>query len=594
MKKFYALTVPAALCALASCVNPDYDLSKPVDLEMNIGGKLEMPLKMEQDFTYKLDNLINLEDNSVIKKAENGDYSFDIEPAKGFSSAYTFDKFDFPSVAISCTSEPLSLTSEMVGYQTKFPGFDFSGNTTLSIDGLHESIKKIGKVYLKDTYLDISLKPSDPKAIAYFPQGIVVTLPEKMSYSDPQVLWKGDSETIGLVFFDENHPNVLNIQTLQKFFQGFTIRCKVNTVVIDSEVSGTMQLPLSFNVKFPGDYYLQLKFPGTYYFVGSADISSFTMDKVEVQAVPQLSCQNVEMEIDVPQDFKADGSFSFELEDLCFEFLATNTTPFDFDLSTDFVSYSTTNAGGKEENSRISIGGQGTEIFVPAGSTDRKFVLSSTGNYGEDNNKVIVPGLISLVSPIPDVFSIENIQVEGSEYAADAPYTIVDMAQNYAISVNYSLKTPFRFKSVHFETEQVVALGVNLGEVGFDDVFLSGVVTNALPLDIALECSLADSDGNKLEGNDIKVSVTDLNGNAIDCVPAGSIDVPAVANLLLSIESTDGKAISSIDKLRLKITADAPQGQIASLNAEQFLNITDLAVGTSSGIHINPGADKNE
>ena len=104
MKKHFAFILSfmlsATTFALVSCVNKDYDLSKPIDLEMNIGGKLEMPLKMEQDFSYKLDDLITLEENNFIKKEDNGDYKFVIQPSEGFKTNYSFGDFEFPKVDV--------------------------------------------------------------------------------------------------------------------------------------------------------------------------------------------------------------------------------------------------------------------------------------------------------------------------------------------------------------------------------------------------------------------------------------------------------------------------------------------------------------
>ena len=442
MKKHFAFILSfmlsATTFALVSCVNKDYDLSKPIDLEMNIGGKLEMPLKMEQDFSYKLDDLITLEGNDFIKKEDNGDYKFVIQPSEGFKTNYSFGDIEFPKVDVECQSEPIYFEQEMSGSSINVTGFEIKKDSKLEIEGLDESIKKIGKIYLKDTYLDISLIPSAYEATLYFNNGIVITLPENMGYSEPQVTPNG-TETIGDPYFVDNQPNVLNINSVSNFYKGFSIRCKVNYLEIEEKITSSVSIPLSFSVKFPGSFKAHINFGGTYYLKGSAKIDSFTIDKAEVVAVPELKCNNVDMNIDVPNEFKEGGAFNFELEDLCFKLTATNQTPFDFKLSTELVSYN----GRGEENTRKPVGSNGSEIIVAAGSTDKNFYISESGKYGESQDeKVTVPGLTDLVSPIPDKFAIENIKVTGVDKAG---FTTLNLGEKYSVAVNYSLEPPFSF-----------------------------------------------------------------------------------------------------------------------------------------------------
>ena len=595
MKKHFAFILSfmlsATTFALVSCVNKDYDLSKPIDLEMNIGGKLEMPLKMEQDFSYKLDDLITLEGNDFIKKEDNGDYKFVIQPSEGFKTNYSFGDIEFPKVDVECQSEPIYFEQEMSGSSINVTGFEIKKNSELKIEGLDESIKKIGKIYLKDTYLDISLIPSGYIATLNFTNGIVITLPGNMGYSEPQVTPIG-SEKFGNCYFVDNQPNVLNINSVSNFYKGFSIRCKVNYLEIEEKITSSVSIPLSFSIKFPGLIKAHINYGGTYYLTGSAKIDSFTIDKAEVVAVPQLECNNVELAIDVPADFKDGGAFNFELEDLCFKLTATNQTPFDFKLSTELVSYN----GSGVENARKPVGSNGSEIIVPAGSTDKNFYISESGKYGESQDeKVTVPGLTELVSPIPDKFAIENIKVTGPDVDVDnAEYITLNFGDQYSVAVNYSLETPFSFKKVSFKTEQVAALGVDLGNVGFNDLYLAASVVNTLPLDIDLDCQMLDDAGQVVDNVEVLVVILDEAGNAIDYVPAGSVQTPATSKLRLAFVSKDSSAVTAIQKLKFKITAKSPEGTVATLNAEQSLVITDFVAGTESGIYINPESNKNE
>ena len=593
MKKHFAFILSfmlsATTFALVSCVNKDYDLSKPIDLEMNIGGKLEMPLKMEQDFSYRLGDLISMEGNDVVKVDPNGDYKFVIKPSEGFSAEYSFADFDIPPISVQQQSNGIVFPPESVGYKKTFNLSAIQGDSAIEVTDIDTSIKKLGKIFLKDTYLELSLKPSSSTLTADFEQGIVMTLPGNMNFSDPQLIEKGNNEVYGKIFFDEVKPNVLKIGSITGFKTGFTIRCRINCIKVEKVVAGSLNIPVSFSIEFPGESSIQVEQSGVEFsFIRKAVINSIKVDNVEVVAEPQLSCPDVSMNIDAPEDFKEGGSFDFELEDLCFNLIATNNTPFDFKLSTDLVSYN-----GGIVNTRKSVGGDGSELIVPTGTADKSFYISESGKYGEaqPGEKVVVPGLTDLVSPIPDKFAIENIKVTGVDKAG---FTTLNLGEKYSVAVNYSLETPFSFKKVSFKTEQVAALGVDLGNVGFNDLYLAASVVNTLPLDIDLDCQMLDDAGQVVENVEVLVVILDEAGNAIDYVPAGSIETPATSKLRLAFVSKDSSALTAIQQLKINIIASSPEGTVATLNANQSLVISDFVVGTESGIYINPESNKNE
>ncbi len=63
-KLAYALIPIVAL----SCVNEEYDLSKPIDLEMNIGGNLELPAPIDENsLRVNLGELMVLENNAAVR-----------------------------------------------------------------------------------------------------------------------------------------------------------------------------------------------------------------------------------------------------------------------------------------------------------------------------------------------------------------------------------------------------------------------------------------------------------------------------------------------------------------------------------------------
>lgn len=59
--------------SITSCVDDAYDLNKDVDLTITVGGDITTPGSSTEKIT--LEKIFELDDDSNIKIAENGDYS---------------------------------------------------------------------------------------------------------------------------------------------------------------------------------------------------------------------------------------------------------------------------------------------------------------------------------------------------------------------------------------------------------------------------------------------------------------------------------------------------------------------------------------
>ena len=69
-------------------------------------------------------------------------------------------------------------------------------------------------------------------------------------------------------------------------------------------------------------------------------------------------------------------------------------------------------------------------------------------------------------------------------------------------------------------------------------------------------------------------------------LPAGSLDNPSTKELKLTALADEGTHISALNKLKIHIEAESPEGGSATLNADQSLSISNITVGTESGIFI--------
>ena len=93
MRKNILFTL-GVLVVMSSCVNKDYDLTRPIDKTMNVGGLIEMPVPGESSYSYTLEEILMPKDapdgSGLLKKRDDGTFVLEVEPTAGLNENYTF------------------------------------------------------------------------------------------------------------------------------------------------------------------------------------------------------------------------------------------------------------------------------------------------------------------------------------------------------------------------------------------------------------------------------------------------------------------------------------------------------------------------
>lgn len=565
--------------AAVSCVNKEYDLAKPIDTTMNVGGQFEIPVPGKSEYSYTLGEIILPEGSAadgMVRKQDDGSFLFFVEPDAGLSESY-----DFPTIEANDYGKTVEYPAGdnyciAPGPGTSFPAPSVSVAVSipfdLTISGIDASVEAIKEVSL-DAGLKLSLETTTGGVVFILKDGFTFTLPEWM-YVDGASL-PSCAELSG--------TNVIKIKGDQTANPAFAFECRLNKLDLSAfDLKGSAdgkEIATDGGASAKGEVELKSSSlpSGTKFKLRTAaEISNIKAKSVTLKASPVLDCDPQEIRIgETPKAF-TDGSLSFELEDIHFYVTATNGTPFDFTLTSEISASSS-----KGQKKAVIEEKDGFTIDAEAGN--QLFCISESGKYGDGAKKIAVKGLAGLISPVPEKILLSNTTAHGGS----EDYVTLDADKNYEVGLSYRIEAPFAFKSLTLNRDETVDLNVNLGDdVGFSDLFIKADFKSTLPLNANLTFTLADSDGNALK--DITLKYEDENGAEIGglALPAAGLSAPSSKVMKLIIAVAKGKHIAKLEKLQIHIEASSPEGEVAVLNEKQAISISGITVGTTEGIHI--------
>ncbi len=572
--------------AAVSCVNKEYDITKPVDLTMNLGGQLEMPVPGKSEYSCNLGDIILPDGENAggfIRKQADGTFLFVIEPDTGLDESY-----DFPTISADDYSRTVLYPTDSY-YVSPGPGGSFSDAVkevdaaipfNLTIFGIDSRVDAIREVVL-DAGLKISLGTTATEVDFNMKDGFTFILPEYM-YVDAESLpsYAALVENSGL-------RNIIRINGDRPSANSeFTLECKINRldmsgftltaretdkeIVIDSDASakGPVQL-VSASIPAGDEFRLS----------ASAEITDIRATSVTLKSSPLLECDPQEIAIgEIPAAF-SDGSMDFELEDIMLYVTADNSTPFDLSVITEISA----SCGGELKN--VALGAD-DGVTVSAGAANQGFCISESGKCGAaSDKKIALEGLAALMSPVPDRILLSGTEVHGS---SAKEYVTLHAAENYSFGLSYRIEAPLSFKSLSFKRDEVIDINLNLGnDAGLDDLYLKADFVSTLPLDANLTFIPADSGGVAMK--DVTLKCEDENGNETDAVflPAGELSAPSSKVMKIVVRAAEGAHISGVDKLKVHINASSPDGKTVTLNEKQSISISNMSVGTTGGVFID-------
>ena len=224
MRKNILFTL-GVLVVMSSCVNKDYDLTRPIDKTMNVGGLIEMPVPGESSYSYTLEEILMPKDASdgsgLLKKRDDGTFVLEVEPTAGLNENYTFagieaDNYtktvEYPENDYFYAPGPgVTWPEETSPVDTKVP-------LNLKISGIDSRVEAIREVEL-DAALNLSVV-APPEVHLSILKDFRFTLPENM-YVD---------ETRLQSFMRLERHNVIVITTDLTSSNSFSSTCYISKI----------------------------------------------------------------------------------------------------------------------------------------------------------------------------------------------------------------------------------------------------------------------------------------------------------------------------------------------------------------------------
>ena len=559
------------------------------EVDTTIGVKLNnftVPLGQAEKIT--LGDVLDLKDDDCISTTANGDYEF-------FKQGDAADPAH-PQVDIINVSEKTSKDEDpFIGPSEKPAGFDLLPvGTTLT--GTAGSVSKA-----LNTFNYSAAKPDD-----------VLDLTTAEVEGEATIIVNFNTHLQGFIdkftSFDIEFPAYM---TLEEPTQGTLVgnKLKFGEVATNSTIYSKVKLKsLKFqeidaanklviqngNITMLGDVKVDVTYPDLVKKNNSSDITKMQINgitsitTVKITSAtgkfdPKIDLDDIgDIKIDskdVP-DFLDDPQVNITLTDP--QITLNINSDVDLDAIVDGTLTSTFNNGTTSE---VKI----SNIEIPRKKNSKILICRQPKNepYQDYTKVYVVENLSDLMTKIPEKVTFKaNARVDKTKAGT------IKLGTPYTISTSYSFKAPLSLEagSTIVYDDKTDGFYEDIDENDIDlrgeaELVITGKVTNNSPLELTLDPTAIDVDGNALKGIKL-VSANTIKSNLTDKTPSDlKITLTKDANVNLKDVKFDG----------IKFKATAVSKDATTLNKDNhYININDLKISVNSEISIDADKKKDD
>lgn len=578
--------VTAALSSLLSLVacNADFDISK-LDKSIAIGQGLDMPTGINDTAALKLNSILKLPENSIIKTDEGGDLFMSLDVAQK-SLKVKFDKITFgevhPNVAdVSFTipAVPSESYFDIIGGRVEYP-FETDENeinvNQAVIPGIIREFDYFGGESTFQFHFNVpNLKNINGFALSK--DDFSIALPEWIK--DVRSLTSGFKVNGNTIVIDSNNDFYVDSNSsfdiaihlggmdLTKF-DGINTRFTPGTV---GKNDGQLYIKDKFTIK--GTIILTKNDVNTYpvqeqntNIVLTSTISSFTVTEAKVKILPDLSGLEISpVNIDqsrLPSFLTEEGAVIDAAGKLDMQLSMDNKLPLGLDISTRFVVVNTNSKNNKITMDFGSLYGKSSLYFTGNKLTEHKI----SRDLSDTDKK------LSLFYAAP-----KTISVDGFNVAVDDKFVVLKPDTDYSINfgVKTSAKLGFGDNMDLSYVYEIKDLSFDFNEITLKDATFTMEIVNAIPVTIEADPYILDANGNVIE--DLVIT------KDIHAVPGTHLS-PSVNQASIKVYTDKPESFSKIKGIKLILYMN--KGSKDVLNINQGLIIRNLALHTDNGIEI--------
>ena len=576
MKKVVSYLGKAIVCcttsllAITSCeeyINEDYDLTKDIDLTVNLLQGLSAPVGNVSKVSVTDLLEMDLVETDLIKADEKGDLSIQYGDVEHFE----IDKIDFGSWERQ-TFEPINIgfplsRFNLSGYQipgtilsySQLMGAPFSVSTSTHFET--EIPEQITGIEYVDFFTDVVLSFSTTQGKAYLKSGLKIHFPEYVlvqNYYDYPEFVVEDGNTIVLV---KDMPTPADLKFL------------LNRIALPEEAFAEGRIVLDLEVGFEGDVYVN-----TDDFTDLSQDINITVSTNDILLKPTSASVRINAEIepagteivipDLP-DFLAEGNVCVDLYDPALYLAVDNWTDFQFGLEAEITAHQSSMSPS------VSLGTD-PQICIERQST-HKYLISSREKDVEDNVVNIVrPSFRDMFREIPERISIDDMKLKLN---SGEGYFHFNLGVSYQVDYEYMLTLPLAFgENLNFNYDYDIDLKNIKFSTMIDQAIMTLDLVNSIPLAFDLDVEAIDYNGNPVEGVNLDVDAK---------IASGTHDSPVTTPVTLNLSTTEESI--SLGGIRLKLSVSAPAAEHlgVALNMNQGIELKDVSLSIPSGVTFN-------
>lgn len=623
---FYPFLCTSFLC-LVSCIDNSYDLSKNVDLTIQVGGDLSIPGCNTEELTLKkIFDMDESDPDNVIKADEAGWYSL-LKAGNGTPSEINVKTVDVKESEASEIISELYFTKQeldAVGRAESKIEEDFS-TFTMEDNEVSKDLIKINyalpqhdvplqaRIFFDPLLNNVSILHLENDFAVYIPKFLNCKLDEsdastklnyefveldegsaesaldrkyssrynKLKFLKTQTLTNGNELVIPLLV------NRLSFEYIKEG-QGLLVadEAEYNRLFIEDELilTGTAYILAEEQDAVEGDFQMNLH---TNIIMGTPeDVVKFKVDRVQAVINPKIDVTIDPVQFSNLPDFLNDEAVVMDLENPKINLTILNTSPVDVNLYADLLAVKN---GNVVATVGIGKGEQGDElhnttpIIIKANTTTR-ICLSRLGEGGSDGaDNIKVADLNNLIKKIPDQISIENVKAEvlQQEY-------VIHLGKTYHVTTDYSVDAPLAFgenlQIVYNESVNDWNKDIADYDLEVKEVRVKMEALNKIPLNMQITVEPVDVDGNLIEHISVEQPNNIIPGNGVLGDDAGMKTTPISIRLKTEKEG----AMRRLDGLNLHINATTNEEYKGlQLNQNQTLKLNKIYLEVPGGIKMN-------
>ena len=573
MEKKFKNHAVVGMCALGliglnSCLKVDetYDLDKDFDMTITVGGDLTVPGSSTEKIV--LSDLLDLEDNSVIKVNNSaGDYYL-VQDRETSST-----DVKVPEVDINMTNgfKGVSQTFNIpagIGSDMPEKNIEFKDNIEIDVNenGITSDIKSISnaETTCRNTYLVFSKNTNQIKAV--LENGYTIEFPNYITVKSENADWTAEGNILKLT-----KAEGMEISNNTKIkFQIVNVKFDQNEAVFTNNENEKDNNSVHFggNISLDGNVTASALTNAGGNFTLSANVEAENMIIESATAVvdPEVDIKIDPIRIDDIPDFLAEEDVILDLTDPRIYITVTNPSPVAVNMGAALRSFKEGNQKGEAYLQDVNIPKECENYVICVNQKREEWDTTEKIMYKK------VEGLSDLIKNIPD-----RIEITDVETSVVQEEVTIDLNKNYTIVTDYKVDTPLMFgpETTITYTEAIDGWDADLEDMEFDRVEASMNVINEIPLGVRMTAKAIDVNGNVLENVKVDMDVE---------IKAGEIGAPTTQNVNFTLTTDDGR-IAGLDGIEISVVASVDNNvSDVTLNENQTMQFTEIKLRLVGGI----------